>query len=90
MCVIINEATWLLACDAPVLFTCHSHRRPSPILLAIGVPSEVALNALRVSVGRETSVSDIDIFIKDLVSAIKKLDPDLLEKVGGTQSRPLM
>lgn len=50
------------------------YSRPSPVLLAIGVPPHVALNALRVSVGRETSIEDIDVFIKDLTNAVQKLD----------------
>eukprot|EP00731_Ephydatia_muelleri_P010284 Em0005g870a len=61
---------------ASVGAACHSHTeaRPSPVLLAIGVPPHVALNALRVSVGRETSIEDIDVFIKDLTNAVQKLD----------------
>ena len=61
---------------ASVGAACHSHTeaRPSPVLLAIGVPPHIALNALRVSVGRETSIEDIDSFIKDLTNAVQKLD----------------
>ncbi len=62
-------------CHASVGPACHSHLvKASPVLLACGVPEDVALNALRVSVGRETTVQDIDVFIKDLKAAIKELD----------------
>lgn len=46
--------------------------RPSPVLLASGVSEHVAMNALRVSLGRETSCQDIDLFIADLVRARDK------------------
>jgi len=62
-------------CQASVGAACHAHNvsRPSPVLLAIGVPEKIAVNALRVSVGRETTKEDIDIFLHDLKNAIQKL-----------------
>ena len=42
----------------------------SPILLAIGIPPEVAKNAVRLSVGRYTSREDIDLVVSDLQQAI--------------------
>lgn len=68
---------WTLPGDMLSVFLVHIHcpySRPSPVLLAIGVPPHIALNALRVSVGRETSIEDINTFIKDLTNAVKKLD----------------
>ena len=54
---------------------CHSTVcRASPVLVACGVPEEVAFNAMRLSVGRGTSKADIDIFITDLKEAIAELE----------------
>ena len=47
--------------------------RPSPILLACGIAPDIAINALRISIGRETTTADIDIFIQDLSQAIDSL-----------------
>ena len=51
---------------------CHSDQQfaPSRILLAMGIGNEIASNALRVSVGRETSLDDIDIVLGDLQHAV--------------------
>ena len=45
----------------------------SGILLASGVPYHQAVNAIRLSVGRETTTGDIDIAIKDLKLAVTTL-----------------
>jgi selenocysteine lyase len=45
----------------------------SGILLASGVPYNQAVNAIRLSVGRETTTGDIDIAIKDLKLAVTTL-----------------
>ncbi|OMH81183.1 Selenocysteine lyase [Zancudomyces culisetae] len=43
---------------------CHSGiSKPSPVLTAMGVDNDTALTSLRFSVGRETSASDVDIFV---------------------------
>ena len=62
-------------CQASVGAACHSHdgSKPSPVLIACGIPEEVAINAMRLSVGRDTTKEDIDIFIADLSSAVDKL-----------------
>ena len=62
-------------CQASVGAACHSHTgsKPSPILIACGVPEEIAINAMRLSVGRDTTKQDIDTFIGDLTNAINKL-----------------
>jgi cysteine sulfinate desulfinase/cysteine desulfurase-like protein len=51
---------------------CHSDQQfaPSRILLAMGIANEVACNALRVSVGRETNLNDIDVVLEDLLQAV--------------------
>ncbi|XP_078691090.1 selenocysteine lyase-like isoform X2 [Branchiostoma floridae x Branchiostoma belcheri] len=58
--------------QASVGSACHSHNinRPSHILLTIGIPCEVAGNALRLSVGRHTTTDDIDLIIQDLQEAV--------------------
>jgi cysteine sulfinate desulfinase/cysteine desulfurase-like protein len=43
------------------------------ILLASGVPHHQAVNAIRLSVGRETTTDDIDIAVKDLKNSVKTL-----------------
>lgn len=48
--------------------------RPSPILLAIGVQESVARNALRLSVGRDTTLDDIDLAMEDIKQAVLQLD----------------
>ena len=54
---------------------CHSGRQfaPSRILLAMGIGDEVACNALRVSVGRETTLNDINIVLSDVSQAVASL-----------------
>ncbi|XP_060080503.1 selenocysteine lyase-like, partial [Ylistrum balloti] len=66
-------------CDklqASVGAACHAQNRPSHILLAIGIPESVARNALRLSVGRETTLSDIDTIIDDLKQAVEFIEND--------------
>ena len=54
---------------------CHADQQysPSRILLALGIPHEVASNALRISVGRETSPRDIDVVVDDLQQSVSSL-----------------
>ena len=61
--------------QASVGAACHSHNasRASPVLLACGVPVEVALNALRLSVGRETTTTHVDTFVEDIQQALDAL-----------------
>ncbi len=63
--------SWRRVCVYPRKHSC-SHRA-SPILLAIGVPRDIAKNAVRLSVGRETTREDIDLVIKDLQKAVESL-----------------
>ncbi len=46
---------------------------PSDILLAIGLPPDWALGSLRVTLGRETSLEQIDLFLEVLPGIIRKL-----------------
>lgn len=64
--------------QASVGAACHSHAgdRPSHILLAIGIPHDVAVNALRLSVGRGTTLSDMDAVVQDLQAAVKALQAE--------------
>ena len=48
--------------------------RASPILLALGISPEIAMNAIRLSVGRNTSKEDIDIVVDDLYEAVCALE----------------
>ncbi|NXK91628.1 SCLY lyase, partial [Formicarius rufipectus] len=60
---------------ASVGAACHSDKgdRPSSILLGCGIPPDVARNALRLSVGRDTSRADVDLAVQDLVQAVAQL-----------------
>jgi cysteine desulfurase len=46
---------------------------PSEVLLSLGIPLELALGSLRVTVGRSTTQEDIDTFIPTLEGAIERL-----------------
>ena len=58
--------------EASVGAACHSNtgNKPSHILLSSGICESVARNALRLSVGRYTTIQDIDIVIQDLKKAV--------------------
>ncbi|XP_071373720.1 selenocysteine lyase [Centroberyx affinis] len=70
---VLSNCTRLLA---SVGAACHSDSgdRPSHILLSCGVPSEVAANALRLSVGRSTSKADVDTVVEDLRGTVQLLE----------------
>uniref|UniRef100_UPI0037E8865C selenocysteine lyase n=1 Tax=Semicossyphus pulcher TaxID=241346 RepID=UPI0037E8865C len=61
---------------ASVGAACHSDNghRPSHILLSCGVPSEVAANAVRLSVGRGTTKADVDAVVEDLRETVQLLE----------------
>ncbi|NCN07546.1 cysteine desulfurase [Candidatus Falkowbacteria bacterium] len=46
---------------------------PSHVLLAIGVPSELAHSSLRVSLSKYNTQEEIDIFLTELITAVTKL-----------------
>ena len=58
--------------QASVGAACHSDvvSRPSHILTAIGVPHDIAINALRLSVGRNTTKKHINLAVEDLKVAV--------------------
>ncbi|XP_054838401.1 selenocysteine lyase isoform X2 [Eublepharis macularius] len=58
---------------ASVGAACHSENQPSSILLSCGIPYHVAQNALRLSVGRDTSKEDVDLIVEDLKQAVAQL-----------------
>ena len=47
--------------------------RVSPILLASGVPDDVAANAIRLSIGRGTELRDVDVVVSDLKRAVNEI-----------------
>ena len=61
--------------QASVGAACHTEvtSSPSPILTALGIPEEIAVNAIRLSVGRETTLQDVDVVISDLKQAVECL-----------------
>lgn len=52
-------------------FTQPLSNRPSHVLLSCGVPEEAAANAVRLSVGRETTEADVDAAVADLKDAVQ-------------------
>ena len=51
---------------------CHAGvTRPSDIVMAMGRSEEEALGVLRISLGHETTVADIDAFLAALPAAIR-------------------
>ncbi len=51
---------------------CHSDvQEPSHVLLAMGVEPELALTAIRVSLGKDTNTDDIDCFISSLNTIVQ-------------------
>ncbi|XP_067659403.1 selenocysteine lyase-like isoform X2 [Haliotis asinina] len=62
--------------QASVGAACHSQNRASPILLASGIPEDIARNALRFSVGRETTKQDIDVAIRGLKKCVDELSKE--------------
>lgn len=61
---------------ASVGAACHSDQgdRPSPVLLSCGIPADVARNALRLSVGRHTTLAEVDLVVQDLKQAVAQLE----------------
>ncbi|XP_076454055.1 selenocysteine lyase-like [Babylonia areolata] len=68
--IILSKAKYL---QASVGAACHAQNQPSHILLAMGVPKHLAWNALRLSVGRETTKADIDVVVKDLKEIVASI-----------------
>ncbi|XP_054286015.1 selenocysteine lyase-like [Macrosteles quadrilineatus] len=51
---------------------CHDQTQLSSVLLASGVPENLAYSTIRLSVGRETTCADIDKAVEELVKALKQ------------------
>ncbi|KAL5014067.1 hypothetical protein ScPMuIL_008337 [Solemya velum] len=67
--------------QASVGAACHVQNQPSPILLASGIPVDLARNTLRLSVGRYTTEEDIDVVVADLKHAVDEVsNADTVEK----------
>jgi cysteine desulfurase len=49
---------------------------PSHVLLAMGIPAELALGSLRLTLGTSTSVADVDVAIKVVADAVARLRED--------------
>ena len=57
---------------------CHSGKiTPSPILLAMGYPESAALGAIRLTLGRETTVADVDWVALVLEQVLGRLIPKM-------------
>ena len=55
---------------------CHAHsREPSAVLTAMGVPAEMALGAVRFSLGRRTTSEEIGRAVDLIASAVSRLHP---------------
>jgi len=84
------DSTELLAAMPEVAVStgsaCHANRRePSAVLTAMGVPRELALGAVRLSVGRYTTEEEIDRASKIIAGKVS----ELRSKMGGSFiSRP--
>lgn len=61
---------------ASVGAACHSDLgdRPSPVLLSCGIPVDVARNAIRLSVGRSSTRTEVDLVVQDLRQAVARLE----------------
>jgi len=57
---------------------CHSGKlNPSPVLLAMGYSIPVALGAIRLTLGRDTLVADVDWAAMVLKQVLERLKPEL-------------
>lgn len=56
---------------------------PSPVLLAMGVPEELAHGSLRFSLGRETTVAEIDRAVEIVKEAVRRLGRSSSSIAGG-------
>ena len=49
------------------------HREPSPVLRAMGIEADLALSAIRVSLGHDSTEQDIDAFVAALATQLRQL-----------------
>jgi cysteine desulfurase len=53
---------------------CHAgHSEPSAVLLAMGIPAEVAIGSIRLSLGRPTTGAEIETTVTALVASARRL-----------------
>ncbi|CAM5139589.1 unnamed protein product [Eretmochelys imbricata] len=74
---------------ASVGAACHSEKgdQPSSVLLSCGIPYEVAQNALRLSVGRDTTKEDVDVIVEDLKQSVAQLEKNRVTERQGIRRR---
>ena len=78
---ILSELTGVAASAGAA---CHSDRVDvSPVIQAMGIPLEYAMGTIRFSVGRNTTVKEIDAALKLIEQVIKKMQPN-----GGSSPTP--
>ncbi|KAK7863884.1 hypothetical protein R5R35_007217 [Gryllus longicercus] len=65
--VLLSKCQFL---TASIGAACHKQNKPSGILLASGIQAEMAANAIRLSVGRDTTKGDVDSIVSDLLQAV--------------------
>lgn len=51
----------------------HGTSNPSHVLLAIGIPKELAYGSLRITIGEENTKDDIDFLLRNLERIIPKI-----------------
>ncbi|KAG1676876.1 Selenocysteine lyase [Nymphon striatum] len=81
--LILNMCSWLIA---SVGAACHSDSscEGSAVLIASGVSPEIARNAIRLSVGRETTEREIDIAVDDLYESFNKIEAGIYQTEPGS------
>ncbi|MBV9388593.1 MAG: cysteine desulfurase [Chroococcidiopsidaceae cyanobacterium CP_BM_ER_R8_30] len=61
---------------------CHSGKiTPSPVLLAMGYPSQVATGAIRLTLGRDTTAADVDWVAMVLKQILARLDENRISSL---------
>ena len=53
----------------------------SPVLIAMGIPLEVAMGTIRLSTGKYTNIEEIDQAVKELSTTVKSLSPEGSEHI---------
>ena len=56
-----------------VVHAAHGSSTPSHVLLAIGLPQNLAYGSLRITLGEENTKEDIDFLVEQLVKIISEL-----------------
>ena len=56
-----------------VVLVVHGSPNPSHVLVAIGLPQDLAYGSLRITIGDENTKEDIDFLVEQLVELVPKL-----------------